>query len=74
MHARAAAGSVLELGGVVHAWSRFCFFILWKVFAFALVLAFRQAARCCLTAASALVPTAQMKPSSSRPNAVMIFL
>jgi hypothetical protein len=27
-----------------------------------------------LTAASALVPTAQMKPSSSRPNAVMIFL
>ena len=74
MHARAAAGSVLELGGVAYAWCRFCFIILWKFFAFALVLAFRQATRCYLTAAFALVPTAQMKPSSSRPNAVMIFL
>ena len=73
MLAPAAAGSVFELGKSFHS-SGSCFFILWKVFAFAFVLAFRQAARCCLTAASALVPTAQMKPSSSRPNAVMIFL
>jgi hypothetical protein len=50
----------------------FCFFILGNFFAFALV--FRQAARRCLTAASALVPMAQMKPSNSRPTAVMIFL
>jgi hypothetical protein len=71
--ASAAAGSAFELGGVVHASNRFCFFILWKVFAFAFVVAFRQAAFFCLTAASALVPMAQMKPSSSRPTAVMIL-
>jgi hypothetical protein len=39
--APAAAGAVLELGVAVH-WSGFCFFILWKVFAFAFVLAFRS--------------------------------
>ena len=44
-----------------------------EVFAFAFVVAFRQAAFCCLTAASALVPMAQMKPRSSRPTAVMIL-
>jgi hypothetical protein len=43
--APAAAGSVFELGVAVHS-SGFCFFILWKVFAFVFVfvLAFRQAA------------------------------
>jgi hypothetical protein len=40
VRASAAAGSVLEFDGVVHT-SVFCFFILWKVFAFALVVAFR---------------------------------
>lgn len=35
----AAAGPVLELGGVVHLSIRLCFFILWKVFAFVVVLA-----------------------------------
>ena len=34
----------------------------------------RYAASCCWHAASALMPMAQMKPSSSRPTAVMIFL
>ena len=45
MLAPPAAGSVLELGDGVHE-SGFCFFILWKVFAFAFafVLASRQAA------------------------------
>jgi len=72
--APAAAGSVLELGDAVH-WSGFCFFILWKVFAFAFAFAFvlRQAAMRCLAAVSALIPIAQMKPSSSRPTAVMIL-
>ncbi len=75
MLAPSAAGSVLELEITVHA-SVFCFFILWKVFAFAFVfvLALRQAAIRSLLAASALIPMAQMKPSSSRPTAVMIFL
>ena len=72
MRARAAAGSVLELGGIVHSLGCFCFFILWKVFAFAF--AFRQAAIGGLAAASPLIPMAQMKPNSSRPSAVMIFL
>ena len=35
MRAGAAAGSVLEFGGVVHSLGCFCFFIFWKVFAFA---------------------------------------
>jgi len=43
-----------------------------KVFAFAV--AFRQADLGGLAAASALIPMAQMEPSSSRPSAVMIFL
>jgi hypothetical protein len=74
VHAPAAAGSVLEFGGVVHSWGRFCSFILWNVFAFAFVFASRQAAIGCLAAVSALIPMAQMKPNSSRPTAVMIFL
>ena len=73
MLAPAAAGAVLELGVAVHL-SGFCFFILWKVSAFAFVLALRQAAMRSLPIASALIPIAQMKPSSSRPTAVMIFL
>jgi hypothetical protein len=50
----------------------FAFSFLGKVFAFAV--AFRQAALDGLAACSALIPMAQMKPSSSRPSAVMIFL
>ena len=74
MLAPAAAGSAFKLGSVVHG-SGFCFFILWKVFAVAVafVFAFRQAAIFCLAAASALIPMAQTKPSSSRPTAVMIL-
>ena len=68
-----SVGTLVELGDAVH-WSGFCFFILWKVFAFAFVLALCQAAIRSLPAASALTPTAQMKPSSSRPTAVTIFL
>jgi hypothetical protein len=68
-----SAGTLVELGDVVH-WLVFCFFILWKVFAFAFVLVLRQAAIRSLLAASALIPMAQMKPSSSRPTAVVIFL
>jgi len=37
-------------------------------------IAFRHAAIGCLLAVSALTPMAQMKPSNSRPTAVMIFL
>ena len=72
MLAPPAAGSVLELGDALH-WSGFCFFILWKAFAFVFVLVLRQAAMRCLAAVSALIPIAQMKPSSSRPTAVMIL-
>ena len=39
MLAPAAAGSVLELGNIVH-WSGFCFFILWKVLVLAFAVAF----------------------------------
>lgn len=53
--------SALEFGDAVHWW-RLCFFILWNVFAFASC----QAVICCLAAVSALIPMAQMKPSSSR--------
>ena len=76
MRALAAAGSVFEFGFAVHSWVRLCFFIPWKVFvlAFAFVFAPRQAAICSLLDASALIPMAQMKPSNSRPTAVMIFL
>ena len=68
-----SAGTLVELGVAVH-WSGFCLFILWKVFAFAFVLVLLQAAVSNLLPASALIPIAQMKPSSSRPTAVMIFL
>jgi len=72
VRAPAAAGSVLELGKAVHS-SGVCFFILGKVFVFAFVLVFPQAAICPLAAASALIPMAQINPSSSRPIAVTIF-
>lgn len=72
MLAPAAAGSVFELGGGVHGFGCLCFFILWKVFAFALTS--RQVLICCLPDISALTAMAQMKPNSSRPTAVMIFL
>jgi len=67
-----SVGTPVELDDAVH-WSGFCFFILWKVFAFAFVLALRQAAIRNLPAASALTPMAQMKPSSSRPTAATIL-
>lgn len=51
-------------------WAAFVFSFFGKVFAFA----FRHAAIRCLAAVSALIPIAQMKPNSSRPSAVMIFL
>lgn len=66
--------SLVELGKSFHS-SGSCFFILWKVlaFAFAFVLALRQAATFCMAVDSALIPMAQIKPSSSRPTAVMIL-
>jgi len=70
--APAAADPVLELENVVHDLV-FLLFPIWKV----LLLFFRSghAAICCLQAiASALIPMAQMKPSSSRATAVMVFL
>jgi len=70
--ALAAAGAVLELEIAVHS-SVFCFFIGWKVFAFVFVVALRQAAIRSLLSASALIPMAQIKPSSSRPTAVTIL-
>ena len=58
-------------------WAGFVFSILWKAFvfavAFAFVLALCQAAIRSLLSASTLTPMAQMKPSSSRPTAVMIL-
>jgi hypothetical protein len=66
--APAAAGTVLDLDDDFHQVSSLLFFLLRKVFAFP------QAAIRCLTVASALVPMAQIKPSSSRPTAVTIFL
>jgi hypothetical protein len=72
VRARAAAGSVLEFGGIVHSLGCFASSFVGDVFAFAF--AFRQAAIRCLDAVSALIPIAQMKPNSSRPSAVMIFL
>jgi hypothetical protein len=70
--ASAAAGSVFEMGDIVHGLKVFGFFIFRNVFVF--FLWFPQAAACCLTIVSALVPMAQMKPSSSRVTAVTIFL
>ena len=55
-------------------WVVFVFSFLGKFLLLFFVVAPRQAAIRCLAAASALVPMAQMKPSSSRPTAVMIFL
>ena len=71
--APAAADPVLELDNVVHGLIRFAF----SLFGEFLLLFFRSghAAICCLQAiASALIPMAQMKPSSSRATAVMVFL
>jgi hypothetical protein len=45
VHAPAAAGSVLELGGGVHPSIVFVFSFVRKVFAFVFVVAFRQAAK-----------------------------
>ena len=52
----------------------FAFSFLGKFLLLFFAVAFRQAAIRCLAAASALVPMAHTKPSSSRPTAVMIFL
>ena len=56
-------------------------FIGWMVFAFSFfgkfcfcLFGFRHAASCSVQTASAFIPMAQMKPSSSRPIAVMVFL
>ena len=73
MLAPAAADSVLELDNVVHGLICFCFFLLWKVFAFVFSVLLMPPS-VAWTAASALIPMAQMKPSSSRPIAVMVFL
>ena len=59
MLALAAACSVLEMGDIVHGLKVFGFFILRNVFVF--FIWFPQAAACCLTIVSALVPMAQMK-------------
>jgi hypothetical protein len=68
--APAAADPVLDLGEVVHG--LICFSLFGKF----LLLFFRSrhAAICCLQAASALMPMAQIKPNSSRATAVMVFL
>jgi hypothetical protein len=71
VRARAAAGSVLKFGGIVHSLVCFAFSFFGS---FSFCLCFRQAAIGGLAAASALIPIAQMKPNSSRPRAVMIFL
>ena len=71
--APAAADPVLELEMVVHWLICFAFSLFGEVFCFC-SFGSRHAAICCLQAASALIPMAQMKPSSSRPIAVMIFL
>ena len=69
--ALAAAGSVLEVGGAVHRLNDLCFFSFVK---FCFCIGSCYAAVRCLTIVSALVPIAQMKPSSSRATAVVIFL
>ena len=72
--APAAADPVLELDNVVHGSICFCFFLIWKVLCFC-SFGSSHAAICCLQAvASALIPMAQIKPSSSRAIAVMVFL
>lgn len=75
MLALAAAGSVLEFGSRFIRWFVFVFSFLRKLLLLPFfVFALRQAAICSLLDASALIPMAQMKPSNSRPTAVMIFL
>ena len=69
MLAPAAAGPALELVKVIHL--SFCFSFIGK-FLLLLFFAFHAAIRC-LLAVSALIPMAQMKPSSSRPTAVTIL-
>ena len=74
MLAPAAAGSVLELGDAFHrSGFAFSFFGKFLLLPLSLVLALRQAAIRSLLSASALIPMAQMKPTSSRPTAVMIL-
>ena len=68
--APAAADPVLELDCAVHRCSVFVFSLLGKF----LLFSSRHAASCCVQAASALIPIAQMNPASSRPIAVMAFL
>ena len=70
MLALAAAGSVFEMGvAFIDAVFAFSFLV-----SFCLCFGPCQAATCCLETVSALVPIAQMKPSSSRATAVTIFL
>ena len=64
--APAAADLVLELDCFVQG---FCFFPGWKGFVFVF-----HAASGCVETRSALMAMAQIKPSSSRPTAVMILL
>jgi len=69
--APAAADPVLDLDSVVHWLICFFFFFIWKVFAFC-SFGSLHAAIGCLQAASALIPMAQIKPTSSRAIAVMV--
>ena len=71
--APAAADPVLELDNVVHSLFCFCFFPYLESFCFC-SFGSRHAASRCSETASALIPMAQMKPSSSRAIAVMVFL
>ena len=70
--APAAADPVLELDNVVHVSIVFVFSLFGKFLL--LFFRYRHAAICCFEDASALIPMAQMKPSSSRATAVMVFL
>ena len=54
---------------VFHSLESFCFCCCFGLCYFVS----RHAAICCLTGVSTLTPMAQMKPSSSRPTAVMIL-
>jgi hypothetical protein len=70
--APAAADPVLELDSVVHVLIVFAFSLFGKFLL--LLFVSRHAARCSVQADSALIPMAQMNPTSSRPIAVMVFL
>ena len=70
--APAAADPVLELDNVVHGLIVFAFSLVGKFLL--LFFRYRHAAICCLQAASALIPMAQMKPNNSRATAVIVFL